>query len=43
MMRMCDEICSKNDIEFIVIADIPNVGIGMAINDKIGRAKYQNS
>jgi L-threonylcarbamoyladenylate synthase len=43
MMRICDEICSKNDIEFIVIADIPNVGIGMAINDKIERAKYQNS
>ena len=43
MMRMGDEICSKNDIEFIVIADIPNVGIGMAINDKIDRAKYQNS
>ena len=42
MMRMSDEICNKNDIEFIVIADIPNSGIGMAINDKIDRAKYQN-
>lgn len=40
MMRLCDEFCSKNDIGFIVIADVPEFGIGIAINDKIERARY---
>jgi L-threonylcarbamoyladenylate synthase len=33
-----DEFCQKNNINTIAVAPIPNIGIGLAINDRLSRA-----
>ena len=37
-LHILDEFCQKNNINSIAVADIPNIGIGLAINDRLSRA-----
>ena len=37
-----DEFCLKINIDSIAVADIPNMGIGLAINDRLARAAEYN-
>ena len=37
-LHVLDEFCLKNNIDSIAVADIPNIGIGLAINDRLARA-----
>lgn len=37
-LHVLDEFCLKNNIDSIAVADIPNMGIGLAINDRLARA-----
>ena len=37
-LHILDEFCQKNNINSIAVADIPNIGIGLAINDRLSKA-----
>ncbi len=37
-LHILDDLAIKNDYKFIAVASIPNSGVGLAINDRLGRA-----